>query len=56
MQNEAQSDTTRQSMQGKQFEVFHYRDRKMKNVGVHHHDFYEIYFFLGGRVDFRVQG
>lgn len=52
----AQRFTTRQSMNGKQFEVFRYRDRKMKNVGVHHHDFYEIYFFLGGKVNFRVQG
>ena len=48
--------TTRQSMREKQFEIFRYRDRKMKNVGVHHHDFYEVYFFLGGKVNFRVQG
>ena len=48
--------TTRQSMREKQFEIFQYRDRKMKNVGVHHHDFYEVYFFLGGKVNFRVQG
>ena len=48
--------TTRQSMKEKQFEIFRYRDRQMKNIGVHHHDFYEVYFFLGGKVNFRVQG
>ncbi len=56
MQNKAQRFTIRQSMQEKPYEIFHYRDRKIKNIGVHHHDFYEIYFFQEGRVDFRVQG
>ena len=56
MQKKTQCFTTRQSMRENRFEVFRYRDRKLKNVGVHHHDFYEVYFFLGGKVDFRVQG
>ena len=47
---------SRQSMKNKRFEVFHYRDQKMENIGVHHHDFYEIYFFLSGNVCFRVEG
>ncbi|MBQ3241347.1 MAG: helix-turn-helix domain-containing protein [Oscillospiraceae bacterium] len=47
---------SRQSMKNRRFEVFHYRDKKPEFVGVHHHDFYEIYFFLGGKVDFRVEG
>ena len=47
---------SRQSMKNKSLEVFHYRDKKPEFVGVHHHDFYEIYFFLGGKVDFRVEG
>ena len=47
---------SRQSMKGKQFEVFHYRDKKMDGVGIHHHDFFEVYFFLSGRVSFKVEG
>lgn len=46
----------RQSMTNKQFEIFHYRDQHLENVNVHHHDFYEIYFFLGGNVRFRIEG
>lgn len=47
---------TRQSMANKEFEVFHYRDKTPKAIGVHHHDFYELYLFLSGKVDFRVEG
>ena len=46
----------RQSMSNKQFEIFHYRDQHLENVNVHHHDFYEIYFFLSGNVRFRIEG
>lgn len=52
----AQSFDSRQSMKNKQFEVFHYRDKKMDNVGIHHHDFFEVYFFLNGRVSYKVEG
>lgn len=38
------------------FEVFHYRDPKMDSVAMHHHDFYEVYFFLSGSVEYRVEG
>lgn len=47
---------SRQSMHSKQFEIFHYRDDKLDSVGLHYHDFYEIYFFLNGQVEFRVEG
>ena len=47
---------SRQSMKNKQFEVFHYRDKKMDGVGIHHHDFFAVYFFLSGRVSFKVEG
>ena len=47
---------TRQSMSNKRFEIFHYRDQHLENVNVHHHDFYEIYFFLSGDVRFRIEG
>lgn len=47
---------SRQSMKTNTFEVFHYRDSRPGSVDVHHHDFYEIYYFLSGRVSFRVEG
>ena len=47
---------SRQSMKDKRFEVFHYRDKKMDGVGIHHHDFFEVYFLLSGRVSFKVEG
>ena len=46
----------RQSMKDRQFEVFHYRERKPGNMEVHHHDFFEICFLLDGEVSFRVDG
>lgn len=38
------------------YEIFHYRDQKLSDVDVHHHDFYEIYLFLSGQVEYRVEG
>ena len=52
----AQRFDSRQSMKDKRFEVFHYRDKRMDQVGIHHHDFFEVYFFLNGRVSFKVEG
>ncbi len=43
-------------MEKNTFEVFHYCDPKPETVAVHHHDFYEIYFFLSGEVEYRVEG
>ena len=56
MPTNAQRFDSRQSMKNKRFEIFHYRDKKLENVSVHHHDFYEIYFFLCGDVSFKVEG
>lgn len=56
MATRAQRFDQRQSMKNKRFEVFHYRDKRGENVRLHHHDFYEIYFLLGGNVDFRIEG
>ena len=56
MANRAQRFDSRQSMKNKQFEIFHYKDKEPSNVGIHHHDFYEIYFFLHGDVCFTVEG
>ena len=47
---------SRQKMSKKTFEVFHYRDAKLTPVDIHHHDFYEIYYFLGGDVSYLIEG
>lgn len=46
----------RQQMHRPDYEVFHYHDPKMQEVPLHHHDFYEIYYFLGGSVEYLVEG
>ena len=47
---------SRQSMRAKTFEVFHYRDMNPESVTLHYHNFYEIFFFLSGNVEYRVEG
>ena len=56
MARNAQRFNPRQSMHRADYEIFHYQDPKMQEVPLHHHDFYEIYFFLSGRVDYLVEG
>lgn len=46
----------RQEMRRPDFEIFHNKDMHLDSVGLHHHDFYEVYFFLGGKVEYRVEG
>jgi len=46
----------RQTMGRSNFEIFHYQEPHSSNVEMHHHDFYEVYFFLHGRVEYRVEG
>ena len=46
----------RQNMRRTDYEIFHYRDQKPSDVEVHHHDFFEIYLFLSGQVEYRVEG
>ncbi len=43
-------------MTGRNYEIFHYYDKSRQDVDLHHHDFYEIYFFQGGNVEYRVEG
>lgn len=50
-----QSYQSRQEMQGSTFEIFNYKDARKYTVPVHHHDFYEIYFYLSGNVQFMVE-
>ncbi|MGN0486231.1 MAG: helix-turn-helix domain-containing protein [Acutalibacteraceae bacterium] len=46
----------RQNMGSADFEIFHYRDAKFEGVPVHQHDFYEVYFFISGNVEYSVEG
>ncbi len=56
MAKRTQSFDPRQKMTGKNYEVFHYYDKSRQDVDLHHHDFFEIYFFISGRVEYRVEG
>ena len=40
----------RQYMISKDFEIYYYKDRNLRNVETHSHDYYEFYFFLEGEV------
>lgn len=46
----------RQNMSDTFFEVFHYFNDRTMDVDLHHHDFFEIYFFISGDVEYRVEG
>lgn len=56
MAQDAQRFDPRQIMHRTDFEVFHYRDLHPEAVEMHHHDFYEVYCFLGGEVEYWVDG
>lgn len=46
---------TRQTMRSGDFEIFHYCDSYLDDINLHHHDFYEFYFFLGGEVNYQIE-
>ena len=56
MRERSQRFDPRQTMQRDTFEVFHYREPRPNAVEVHHHDFYEVYYLLGGQVEYWVDG
>ncbi len=56
MRERAQRFDPRQTMHNQDFEIFHYREPKPDMVEVHHHDFYEVYFFLGNEIEYWVDG
>lgn len=56
MREKIQPFDPRQTMGRPDYEIFHYQDPHSSNVDMHHHDFYEIYFFLSGQVEYRVEG
>ena len=55
MTQKSQSFNTRQHMKTNTYEVFRYKDAVPKEVALHHHDFYEIYFFLSGNVQYNIE-
>ncbi|MDK2808133.1 MAG: hypothetical protein PWP24_867 [Clostridiales bacterium] len=46
----------RQYMLSKDFELYYYSDRYLKQVENHKHDYYEFYFFLEGEVSLVIEG
>jgi len=46
---------TRQFMKTNTYEIFRYKDDYPKEIALHHHDFYEVYFFLSGNVQYIVE-
>lgn len=41
-------------MQNEGYEIFHYSTQNHCNVELHHHDFYELYYFISGRVTYDI--
>jgi AraC-like DNA-binding protein len=48
--------TDRQTMITPDYEYFHSIDRADREVEYHNHDFYEVYFFISGKVSYIVEG
>lgn len=46
----------RQEMRRGDYEIAHKQDTYLKNVELHHHDFYEVYFLLSGDVTYTIEG
>ena len=56
MKNTTRQYLKRQSMLTNDYEVFHYSDKAMDRVNLHHHDFYECYLFISGDVTYIIEG
>ena len=46
----------RQNMNTSNFEIFHYLDPGTRHMEAHYHDFYEVFFFIDGDVDYWIDG
>ncbi len=46
----------RQVMCRSDYEIAHKRDTYLKDVELHHHDFYEVYFLVSGDVTYTIEG
>lgn len=56
MKNKTQRFDPRQKMNGEKYEIFHYLDIKTRHMEAHYHDFYEVFCFLDGEVDYWIEG
>lgn len=56
MSKKTQRFEPRQNMHGDTYEVFHYLDMESRHLDAHYHDFYEIFCFIDGDVDYWVDG
>lgn len=54
--NSARSHFNRQQMSENHFEIYHFVDKNVRNVSLHHHDFYEIFYFIEGDNQFYIEG
>lgn len=45
----------RQEMNRADFEILHMRDTYLKDVELHHHDFYEVFFLISGDVSYTIE-
>ena len=54
MSSKTQPFDSRQHMLRDTFEIFRYKDTAPQEVALHHHDFYEIYYFLSGSVQYNI--
>ncbi len=55
MPAKVQNFITRQYMLQHSYEIYRYRDSYLNEVALHHHDFYEIYLFLSGNVNYSIE-
>ena len=46
----------RQDMNSSDFEIFHYLDPSTRHMEAHYHDFYELFFFIDGDIDYWIGG
>lgn len=56
MRGKTQRFDPRQNMNGNTYEIFHYLDIKTRHMDVHYHDFYEVFVFIDGEVDYWIEG
>ena len=56
MQKRTQRFDPRQTMNSNSYEIFHYLDAKSRHLDAHYHDFYEVFCFIDGDVDYWVDG
>lgn len=56
MRQRIQRFDSRQNMNCSDYEIFHYNEPPKNGVDIHSHDFYEIFFLLGGDISYWIEG